>query len=241
MIFVDRASNPLRWICAWAIAASIALVSSNRCSATVPDEEPAGYECDLVRKFDIMHGDQWQRAIAELGGWLATQTIYSPAEVRRIKVRFNDRVAAMSSYDIEYLLDSIEQKMRLLDTPQARDAKAWLGEYLSAMSDARRAQELRNIPNLLDMDAARLLAEIQRIDRQRATMQQRQQGVVDRQGVLADRGAAQRQATAEAAKAAASRLRSAPSHSPYRNGTGSAPFADVKLRSPVTFMMGIGM
>ena len=206
MIFVDRASNPLRWICAWAIAASIALVSPNRCSATVPDEEPAGYECDLVRKFDIMHGDQWQRAIAELGGWLATQTIYSPAEVRRIKVRFNDRVAAMSSYDIEYLLDSIEQKMRLLDTPQAQ--------------------------RLYHEVAANL---------QRATMQQRQQGVVDRQGVLADRGAAQRQATAEAAKAAASRLRSAPSHSPYRNGTGSAPFADVKLRSPVTFMMGIGM
>jgi hypothetical protein len=70
---------------------------------------------------------QWQRAIAELGNRLTMQTAYTPAEVRRIKVRFNEQVAAMSSYEIEYLLDSVEQKMRLLDTPEARDANAWLG------------------------------------------------------------------------------------------------------------------
>jgi len=184
-----------------------------------------------------MHGSQWQRAVAELGGWLATQTVYTPAEVRRIKVRFNEQVAAMSSYEIEYLLESIDQKMRLLDTPEARDAKAWLGEYLSAMSDARRAQELRNVPNLLDMDAAALWQEIQRIDRTRAGLQQRQQGVVARQGALADRAAAGRAASAEAARTAAARLRSAPTHSPYRRGGGSPPFSDVQ---PRRISIGVG-
>jgi len=184
-----------------------------------------------------MHGSQWQRAVAELGGWLATQTVYTPAEVRRIKVRFNEQVAAMSSYEIEYLLESIDQKMRLLDTPEARDAKAWLGEYLSAMSDARRAQELRNVPNLLDMDAAALWQEIQRIDRTRAGLQQRQQGVVARQGALADRAAAGRAASAEAARTAAARLRSAPTHSPYRRGGGSPPFSDVQ---PRRIWIGVG-
>jgi len=226
-----------RWMLAGAIAASIALWASDRSVATAPELDPAGIACDFVRKADIMHGSQWQRAVAELGGWLATQTVYTPAEVRRIKVRFNEQVAAMSSYEIEYLLESIDQKMRLLDTPEARDAKAWLGEYLSAMSDARRAQELRNVPNLLDMDAAALWQEIQRIDRTRAGLQQRQQGVVARQGALADRAAADRAASAEAARTAAARLRSAPTHSPYRRGGGSPPFSDVQ---PRRISIGVG-
>lgn len=193
---------------------------------------------DLARKADIMLGPRWQRAIAEFGGWLTTQTIYPPAEVRRIKSQFNDRVATMSSYELEYLLDSLGAKLELLDTAEARDAKAWLGEYLFAMSDARRADELRKIPNLLDMNAAQLWQEIQRIDRLRATLQQRQQSVESRQEVLADRAAANRQATAAAAQAAAARMRSAPAHSPYRQGGGSPPFSDVQRQPP---LLGIGM
>jgi hypothetical protein len=216
---------------------SITVWAADLCSATAPDADHASTECDLVRKADIMHGSQWQRAVAELGGWLATQRVYTPAEVRRIKVRFNEQVAAMSSYELEYLLDSVDQKMRLLDTPEARDAKAWLGEYLSAMSDARRAQELRTVPNLLDMNAAQLWEEIQRIDRKRASLQQRQQGVVARQDALAGRAAANRQSTAEASRAATARLRSAPAHSPYRRGGGSAPFSDVQ---PRRMSIGVG-
>jgi hypothetical protein len=180
-----------------------------------------------------MHGSRWQRAIAEFGDWLSTQTIYGPTEVRGIKIQFNDRVAAMSSYELEYLLDSLSAKLELLDTPESRDAQAWLGEYLFAMSDARRAAELRKIPNLLDLNAAQLWQEIRRIDRLRATLGQRQENVVARQEVLAERAAAKRQATAAASQAAAARARSAPAHSPYRQGGGSAPFSDVQRRPPM--------
>lgn len=209
---------------------AIATAWANPLRSAAADGVSAHGDCDLVRKADIMHGAQWQRAIAELGGWLATQTVYPPAEVRRIKVRFNEQVAAMSSYEIEYLLDSVEQKMRLLDTPEARDAKAWLGEYLSAMSDARRARELRNVPNLLDMNAAQLWEEIQRIDRMRGGLQQRQQGVTSRQNALVDRAAANRQASADAARATAERLRAAPAQAPTRQGGGKPPFSDVPQR-----------
>jgi len=205
-----------------------AMLCMNLCSPGAAETAPN--DCDLVRKADIMHGPQWQRAIAELGGWLATQTVYPPAEVRRIKVRFNEQVAAMSSYEIEYLLDSVEQKMRLLETPEARDAKAWLGEYLSAMSDARRAQELRKVPNLLDMNAAQIRQEIQRIDRMRASIQQRQQGVAARQNVLVDRAAAGRQASADAGRATAQRLRAAPAQAPAGQGGGKPPFSDAPQR-----------
>ena len=224
------------------LLALVALVACCLCTAgsVGTARAAAAPECygDLARKAEIMFSPRWQRAIAEFGGWLGTQTVYPPAEVRRIKNQFNDRVAAMSSTELESLLDSLSEKLSLLDTPEARDAKAWLGEYLFAMSDARRAAELRTIPNLLDMNAAQLWQEIQRIDQLRATMQLRQQGVEARQEVLAERAAGKRQAAASAAQAAAARARSAPAHSPYRQGGGSPPFADAQRQGP---MVNIGM
>jgi hypothetical protein len=192
---------------------------------------------ELARKADILHSPQWQRAIAELRGWLATQSVYTPSEVRRIKMQFNARLAAMTSFELEYLLDSITAKMRLLDTPEARDAKAWLGEYLSTMSDARRAEELRNVPNILEMSADQLWREIQRIDSLRGNLRQRQQGVEARQGGLAARADAGRDATSAAARATAARLRAAPAHSPYRSRGGSPPFSDVQPRQ---MSIGVG-
>ena len=195
-------------------------------------DEPAWADSDgeLARKADVLHGPQWQRAMTQLTEWLATQTIYPPSEVRRIKIRFSERVEAMSSRELEYLLESISAKLDLLNTPQAQDAKAWLGEYLSAMSDSRRARELRGIPDVLEMTAAQLAEEIRRIDRKRMTLRQRQQGVESRRDIMVERATANRQAAAAASQAAAARPRPAPSHSPYRQGGGSPPFSDVEPR-----------
>jgi hypothetical protein len=215
---------------AWCLGA-VELVSAVAGPAAVEketDRDP--YEGELARKADIMHGDRWQRAISEFRQWLAVQRVYTPAEVRRIKSDFNARVTGMSSYELEYLLDSLDAKLRLLDTAEARDAKAWLGEYLSAMSDARRAEALRGVPNILDMNAAQLWDEIVRIDRTRAAVRQRQQGVEQRRQVQVDRAGDSRRATASASQAAAAVRRSAPAHSPYRAGGGSPPFSDVPPR-----------
>jgi len=212
-----------------ALASVLAWVPGGR--ATEPVVAAVGD--DLARKAEIMTGDRWQRAVFEFGQWLATQRIYSPQEVNRIKVDFNGRVMGMSSFELEYLLDDLDAKLSILATPQAQDAKAWLGEYLAAMSDSRRAQELRQVPNRATMSAAELQREIERIQRQQAGLQARQQSFDQRRDVLADRAATNRQQSAAAAAAAAARVR-APAYSPYRGGNagGSPPFSDVRRSGP---------
>ena len=89
-------------------------------------------------------------------------------------------------------------------------------------------RSLRIVPNLLDMNAAQLWEEIQRIDRKRGKLHQRQQGVVARQTTLVDRATANRQASAAAARATAERRRAAPPQAPARPGGGALPFSDVQ-------------
>jgi len=147
---------------------------------------------DLARKAEIMNSSRWRRAIFELGEWLSSQQIYSPQEVRNIKVDFNRRVAAMSSYELEYLLDDLDAKFKVMDTPEARDAKQWLGQYLSVMSDSKRAEVLKDVPNVVQMSSAQLQQEINRIEQKRAGLQQRQAAFDSSRQQLVDRAQAAR-------------------------------------------------
>lgn len=187
---------------------------------------------DAARKAEIMSGPRWRRAIFELGEWLSSQQIYSPQEVNRIKADFNRRVAGMSSYELEYLLEDLDAKFKVLETPEARDAKAWMGQYLSAMSDQRRAEALRDVPDVVAMTSAQLQDEINRIEQKRVSLQQRQQAFDQSRDVLVQQAAANRQQTAAAAAAAMAQTRGSSSFSPYRSGGGGGgdkpPFSDAK-------------
>jgi hypothetical protein len=196
-------------------------------------------EGDLARKIEIMHSERWQRAIFEFGQWLSTQTIYNPEEVAQIKSDFNDRVARMSSYELTYLLDDLDAKLSILATPEAQDAKAWMGEYLSAMSNSKRARELQQVPDRAEMTAAQLHEEIERINRQRTRLQDQQQSFEQQRQNLLNAAAANRQMTADAAAAARSQ---SGAYSPYRGADrgagGEPPFSDVQQRSGVGMVIG---
>ncbi|MFM7243054.1 MAG: hypothetical protein ACKO40_02615 [Planctomycetaceae bacterium] len=196
-------------------------------AAAKPDEDDG----DLARKAEIMNSARWRRAIFELGEWLSTQQIYSPQEVHNIKVDFNRRVAAMSSYELDYLLDDLDAKFKVMDTPEARDAKQWLGQYLSVMSDQKRSAVLKDVPNVVQMSSAQLQQEINKIEQMRASLAQRQAAADQTRQQMVDMAQAARQATAAASNAAASRSAAGASFSPYRGqsqGGGKPPFSDAK-------------
>lgn len=184
---------------------------------------------DLDRKVEIMNSPRWRRAIFELGEWLSSQAIYTPAQVRNIKADFNRKVEKMSANDLEYLLDDLDAKFKVLDTPEARDARAWVAQYLSVMSDQKRAETLRDVPNVVTMSASQLEQEIAKIERTRSSLQQQHAAFDASRQQLVQRAADARQQTAAAA-AAAMRQGAGASYSPYRSGGGGGkpPFSDVQ-------------
>ncbi len=202
-------------------------------TASDAKQEEPGSAGDLARKAEIMSGPRWRRAIFELGEWLSSQQIYTPQEVNRIKADFNRRVAGMSSYELEYLLDDLDAKFKVMETPEARDAKAWLGQYLAVMSDQRRAEALRDVPDVVTMSASQLQQEINRIEQKRASLQQRQQAFDQTRDMRVQLAEDNRRQTASAAAAAMAQTRASASFSPYSGGGGGGaggkpPFSDVK-------------
>ena len=208
-------------------AASVALAQApapQAAPAPTPEAAPAD---DIAKKAEILRSPRWRRAVFELGDWLATQEIYPPKQVQKIKNDFNQRVAKMSSYELEYLLEDLEQKFKVMDSPEAKDARAWVGQYLSAMSDRKRDEVLKDIPNVVSMSASELSQEIQKIETKRQALQRQQAAFEQGRQQLVEQAQASRQATAQAAAAAAAQANSAPAYSPYRSqGGGKPPFSD---------------
>jgi hypothetical protein len=197
--------------------------------AASQDAEGSDKEGDLARKADIMNSQRWRRAIFELGEWLSSQEIYTPQDVRNIKADFNRRVSGMSSYELEYLLEDLDTKFKILESPEAKDARQWVGQYLSVMSDQKRAEVLKDVPDVVTMSAAQLQQEIGKIEQKRAALQQQQTAFNSSRQQLVDRAQAARQATAAASTAAAAQMNSGGgvSYSPYRSqGGGKPPFSD---------------
>jgi pyruvate/2-oxoglutarate dehydrogenase complex dihydrolipoamide acyltransferase (E2) component len=145
-------------------------------STPAPQEQKAADDgdSDLEKKVAIMNSPRWRRAIFELGEWLSAQAIYTPTQVRNIKADFNRKVEKMSPHDLEYLLDDLDAKFQILDTPEARDARSWVAQYLSVMSDQKRAESLNDVPNVVTMTAGQLQQEIQKIEQKRSSLQQQQ-------------------------------------------------------------------
>jgi hypothetical protein len=192
-------------------------------AATAP---PADTE-EVERKARLLAGSPWRRAVFELDEWLATQPVYTPTQVRRIKADLAARVAAMSSYELEYLLESLTAKLTILESSRAREAREWLGRYLVVMSDRKRAALLADVPNVVDMSAGELVAALEAVEAKRRAVDKMARET-DRSG--RDRAtftAANRDRDA-AIRAAQARIRRGDvAFSPYRGQPVAAPpFAD---------------
>lgn len=206
--------------------------------ATARDDDPT--DDDFERKAALLQSSRWRRAVFELGEWLSGQEIYTPQQVVRMKSDFNRRVAAMTAAELEDLLDDLELKFKVMETPEAKDARAWVGQYLSAMSDHRRQQALRDVPDVVAMSAGQLATEIRRIEQQRDAIRQRQESFDQTRQAQVAGAQANLQATSKAIAAGEAQAASTGAYSPYRrpNNNGKLPFSDV---NPYAGGLGIGI
>jgi hypothetical protein len=199
-----------------------------------PTPEPAAAGSDRTdledrfRKARLLGSDRWRRAVSAFEAWLASQPVYTPAQARAIRSDLDRRVAAMTSYEVEYLLDTLDAKLRILDSPAAREAREWLGRYLAVMADHKRAEVLAELPNVLDMTTADLVAGLERLQAKRAAVEQQRRVATSARAEFAAFLDAQRRIDA-LAREARTRIRLTDvAFSPYRAGpVADPPFADV--------------
>ncbi len=143
-------------------------------AAPQPTAQARGVEKGAPSKAEILASPEFRRVIFEFNEWLTAQPIYTPQQVADIKNQFNHRVAEMNAQELLALLNDMEAKMQVINTPEAREARAWMAQYLSVMSDRKRSEVLKEVPNVATMTAGQLSSELSRIQERRAQLDSQQ-------------------------------------------------------------------
>ena len=239
----------------WACA-SLALAQQSAPPATSQPAQPARPTSDkasatqaavddAARKAEILASPRWRRAMFELNEWLGAQKLYTPAQVTKIKQNFTAKVNRLSAQDLQFMLDDMDAKFKVLETPQAQDARAWLAQYLSILSDKKREEVIGKLGNVATMTAPQLEAQIAAIEQRRAASA-RQQQAVNQLRDSAPNPWTQNTRMAEQAYVREHEMQRSAYSSPYSaSAPGKKPFSDVNVGTGMGFYVtpygGVGM
>jgi hypothetical protein len=100
---------------------------------------------DATAKQILLASPIWKEMYAEFQKWLASQAIYTPADVKRINASLAAQLQSMPVSELEDFLSDWQAKLDLLQERDIQEAQQWLGQYLSVFVDGFRRKTLENL------------------------------------------------------------------------------------------------
>jgi hypothetical protein len=187
---------------------------------------------------EIFASERWRRADSALNEWLAIQQVYRPEQVAAIRAEVNDRVLNMSPSELDEFLTEMEQRLLILLSPQAEEARQWLANFVAAVRNPEQ-QLGRSFPDVLNMSASEIRQELRWLEQHRAARQQSHAAFNQMRSAQVQAGrdvqAARRDAAAQASNRSASRIANRPayqSHYSPRREVTPAPLTPLYEFSP---------
>jgi TolA-binding protein len=133
---------------------------------------PAGATAaNEAQRQQILQSDRWRAAVHGMEQWLSIQKIYTPQEVAVLRAQFKARIDRMSPAELQDQLTRIEEKLAVLSSPEAEDARRWLGQFLAVQAKYSDAQLRQMRPDIANMTAAQIRQELARFQARRGQMQ----------------------------------------------------------------------
>ena len=140
--------------------------------ATSQEAAPSEGSSDADRR-RILEGDRWRAARQRLDDWLAVQQIYSAEEIDAFRSEIAERIQNMSAAGLESLLTEMEGRLDVLLGAEAEEARAWIAQIL-AVARNPESQFGGPLPDVLNMSAEEIQAELRRFQQQRTSRRQAQ-------------------------------------------------------------------
>jgi hypothetical protein len=124
----------------------------------------------------IMDSPEWKQVSSEYAKWLASQTIYTPAEVQQISNEVANQFQTMPVSELQGYLDDWQAKLKVLNGKDFKEAQNWLGAYLAPSTEGFRRSTLKQlgITDVANMTASQLDDAIVRVQASRLQTQQSQ-------------------------------------------------------------------
>lgn len=121
----------------------------------------------------ILESDRWKRAYNSFNEWLAVQQVYTPEQAAQIKGEMRGRIEKMSPDELKQFLKEMEDRLHVLSSPEAADARTWLQQFFAVARNPEQ-QLGRQRPDVLNMSADEIRQEIEWVQQTREQRQRSQ-------------------------------------------------------------------
>ena len=108
----------------------------------------------------ILNSPEWKQTMKDFEEWTTVQQIYDKDQMAKLKQQFDQKVADMSADQMKEFIGDLKQKLKVLNSDEARDARKWLGETLAVAAPAYAEKIREQLPNIANMSAAQLQLQL---------------------------------------------------------------------------------
>jgi hypothetical protein len=165
----------------YTVATAVVFIAAGRIEAQTsgaPQQE-ADVQADSSRDAErqkILESDRWRAAQRNFDKWVDVQTIYSADEVASLRAELAERVSGMSPEGLESFLKEMEDRLAVLLSPDAKEARQWIAQILTVARDPE-SHFGGPLPDVLHLSAGEIRAELQRFQQRRSSRRQAQAAI----------------------------------------------------------------
>jgi hypothetical protein len=129
---------------------------------------------DEAAKRQIMASPEYREAQAAFREWLSVQQMYDEGQIKELRTELDQRIEGMSASELEEFLLAVREKLNILLSPEAQEARKWAANYMSVLATHKAEEFKKKLPDVVNMTNSELEQYLDTYRRQRQTTRQRQ-------------------------------------------------------------------
>jgi hypothetical protein len=122
---------------------------------------------DQAKKQELLDSERFLELNIAFEDWLSVQNFYKAEQIPRLRADVRRKIEAMTPRELEMFIRQSEAKLAILMSPEAVDARNWLGHFVSAKA-VLPASEVDQW-DVLKMTPAQIEQALRRVEARRAS------------------------------------------------------------------------
>ncbi len=124
----------------------------------------------------ILNSAPWKKAMEDLQQWSSVQQIYDKDQLAAKKQELDKKIAAMSAPELSSFLTELQQKLVILHSDEARNARKWLDETMAVAAPAYAKKLRSQFPDIVEITPEQMQSQL---DAYQSRIQETQEASVE--------------------------------------------------------------
>lgn len=136
---------------------TIAFVLAWFCVVAIGIKQAVAQQTDRDK---ILNSADWKQTMQDLDQWASVQQIYDKTHIAKLRQQLEKQTKELPVGELLDYLKQIQQKLKILQSQEARDARKWLDETFAVAAPAYAEKIRSELPDIATLTPAQLQLQL---------------------------------------------------------------------------------